>query len=227
LDESGYIAISAHQNTIGWTFTLNARDIQRLTAAHLYLEFGNGASMITSVTEGAFLRDGGNALFLHTERGTVTDISMGRLNPDNPSVSGDGVLATVEVASSGGQVPGLRLVYDLRDPGNGVIDAADISDTYVEAIPIRFSLEPAYPNPFNATTNFTLNIAELAQVKLIVFNVLGQEVATILNRELVAGQHRVLWEARADNGVALVSGVYFVKMETIGHVDVQKIVLLR
>ena len=60
-----------------------------------------------------------------------------------------------------------------------------------------------------------------------VFNVLGQSVATVLNRELQAGQHRILWEARADNGVALVSGVYFVQMEALGNTEVQKIVLLR
>lgn len=225
LDENGIIAVEARQNANGWTFTLNARDIRNLMTAHLYLEF-DGNAVITSVTEGGFLRNGGNALFLHTERGNVTDISMGRLNPEDPSVSGDGMLATIEVVSSS-QVPTLRLVYDLRSPGNGVIDAGDIVDAPVTAMPLRFSLEPAYPNPFNATTNFTLNIAELANVKLVVFNLLGQEVATVLNRELTAGQHRVLWEARADNGTALVSGVYFVQMETVGHVDVQKIVLLR
>jgi hypothetical protein len=225
LDDSGFIAVQARQNADGWTFTFNANDIQDLTSAHLYLEFDQ-SSTITAVTEGGFLREGGNALFLHTERGNITDISMGRLNPRNPSVSGTGILAVVEVASSG-EMPSLRLVYDLRSSGNNVIDAGDIADTYVDAIPLEFSLEPAYPNPFNAATNFTLNIAELTQVKLTVFNILGQEVATILNKQLAAGQHRLLWEARADNGTALVSGVYFVQMETLGHVDVQKIVLLR
>jgi hypothetical protein len=225
LDQNRTITVTGRQNENGWTLEIQAREIDDLSTAHLYIETGDAS--ILSVREGGFLRGDGNALFLRTVRGNAADISMGRLNRADPSVSGSGVLVTVELATPSTQLPNIRLAYELRAPGNGMIDAADVSDARIEAVPTKFSLAPAYPNPFNAATNFTLNIAEASNVKLTVFNVLGQQVATILNRELQAGMHRVLWEARADNGVALVSGVYFVQMEALGTTNVQKIVLLR
>jgi hypothetical protein len=227
LDANPAITVAARPSNDGWLIELQARDISDLSSAHLYLEVANTGAMITAVRQGDFLSSGGNAIFLHTRRTNVVDISMGRLNRDEPTVSGSGILATIELSTPNTNDLDIRLAYELRDDRNGVIDAAGLRDSDVEPIPTSFSLASPYPNPFNATTTFTLHIAQAAPVKLSVFNVLGQQVATILNRPLQAGAHRILWEARADNGVALGSGVYFVQLESIGNLDVQKVVLLR
>jgi hypothetical protein len=97
----------------------------------------------------------------------------------------------------------------------------------VQAIPDKFSLGKPYPNPFNSATTFTLNLSDAGRVSLRVFNLLGQEVARILDKDLPAGVHHLIWEARDRNGTALASGLYLVKFEAPGRSDIQKIILLR
>ena len=55
--------------------------------------------------------------------------------------------------------------------------------------PIDFYLSQNYPNPFNPSTNITFNLSETGQIKLVVYNALGQEIATLVNDAVRAGQH--------------------------------------
>ena len=65
------------------------------------------------------------------------------------------------------------------------------------------------PNPFNPTTNISFNLPEAANVELKVYNLMGQEVATLISGSLTAGNHRVIFDAHA-----LPSGLYFSRLTT-------------
>lgn len=78
--------------------------------------------------------------------------------------------------------------------------------------PNDFALDQNYPNPFNPSTMISFRLAVDSKVSLKVFNVLGQEVATLLNGNFVAGSHQVDFNASALN-----SGVYLYKIETTGN----------
>ena len=78
-------------------------------------------------------------------------------------------------------------------------------------VPKVYSLEQNYPNPFNPTTRINFNLATDAKVTLRVFNILGQEVTTLLNGSMAAGQHTVNFDASHLN-----SGVYMYKIEANG-----------
>ena len=84
----------------------------------------------------------------------------------------------------------------------------------------QFTLHQNYPNPFNSQTVIRYRLGKPAPIKIKVFNVLGQEVASLIDEKQAAGNHQVVW--RADN---LSSGVYFYRLES-GHIRIIKKCLL-
>jgi len=91
-----------------------------------------------------------------------------------------------------------------------------------ESLPVEFSLNKNYPNPFNPSTTISFSLAEPSPVKLTVFNMLGQEVATLVDAYLEAGLHRVEF-----NGTDVPSGVYFYRIDAGSYSQTQKMTLLK
>ncbi len=98
----------------------------------------------------------------------------------------------------------------------------DIKEIYNGSIPAKYSLSQNYPNPFNPTTNIQFSLPERTMVTLKVYNVLGQEVAQLVNQELAAGVHKVTFDASD-----LTSGIYIYTLESENFVKTQKMVLLK
>ncbi|MBI5058606.1 T9SS type A sorting domain-containing protein [candidate division KSB1 bacterium] len=95
------------------------------------------------------------------------------------------------------------------------------------SLPQSLVLHPCFPNPFNpeTTIRFELPTAELATVEL--YNMLGQRVATLMNRPLPAGMQELKWSGVDDHGSIVGSGIYFVRLSTIHGVATQKLLLMR
>jgi hypothetical protein len=91
-----------------------------------------------------------------------------------------------------------------------------------QPIPTQTALFQSYPNPFNPSTMIRFELAQSSHTMLRVFDVLGREVATLVNEKKAAGQHAVEWLP-----TNLPSGVYYCRLEADGHVNTQKLVLLR
>ena len=92
----------------------------------------------------------------------------------------------------------------------------------IGVIPGEFALDAAYPNPFNPTTTLRYDVARTGQVSLKVFNVMGQEVASLVDRQVQAGSHMITFDASS-----LTSGVYFVRMQADGFSAVRKVMLMK
>jgi hypothetical protein len=88
--------------------------------------------------------------------------------------------------------------------------------------PLSFTLSQNYPNPFNPATKIQFTIPAAQQVTLRVFNLLGQEVATLVNGPLTAGTHEVSFDASR-----LASGVYMYKIIAGEYVSAKKMLLLK
>jgi hypothetical protein len=97
----------------------------------------------------------------------------------------------------------------------------DVEDD-VESVPTGFQLFQNYPNPFNPTTAIRFGLPVSGWVSLKIFNMLGQEIATLVNDFKSAGIHTVTF-----NAFGLPSGVYFYKVESAGKGAVRKLVLLK
>jgi hypothetical protein len=89
-------------------------------------------------------------------------------------------------------------------------------------IPKRFDLKQNYPNPFNPTTNIEFDIAKQGNVKLIIYNEMGQEIATLVNQELKAGSYRYDF-----NAGKLASGMYFYRLITDQYAKTNKMILVK
>ncbi len=91
------------------------------------------------------------------------------------------------------------------------------------ATPTTYSLAGAYPNPFNASTTLTVNLPEIAELTVVVYNTLGQEVVRIADGTMSAGKHDFSF-----NASTLSSGVYFVQVRVPGKLDeLRKVVLMK
>ncbi|MBM4160364.1 MAG: T9SS type A sorting domain-containing protein [Ignavibacteria bacterium] len=102
-----------------------------------------------------------------------------------------------------------------------------ISDEDGSEIPWAFDLEQNYPNPFNPTTQIRFTIPKFQQVSLIIYDLLGRQVKTLVNEERHAGQHKVTWDATNDKGVPVATGVYFYQLRAGDLTKTQKLLLIR
>jgi Secretion system C-terminal sorting domain len=90
------------------------------------------------------------------------------------------------------------------------------------SVPEDFALKQNYPNPFNPTTTIEYDVATNGHVVLAVFNSLGQKVATLVDREKVAGQYRLTWDASD-----LPTGIYFYQLRAGSTVISKKMMLIK
>ena len=97
------------------------------------------------------------------------------------------------------------------------------SNDYVDVVnPEVISLGSAYPNPFNPTTSFELNVGNAGHVTMNVYNVMGQVVETLVNNTMDAGSYNITWDATNFS-----SGMYVVKAETANGLASQKVMLVK
>lgn len=93
--------------------------------------------------------------------------------------------------------------------------------------PKGFGILQNYPNPFNPSTQIKYNLTKTDNVVLKVYDILGKEVRSLVNEKLSAGEKVVTWNGLDNNGKAVASGTYFVKLETSIGVDSKKMTLLK
>jgi hypothetical protein len=99
----------------------------------------------------------------------------------------------------------------------------DVNPGDKDLLPTRFALVQNYPNPFNPATTVQFDLPKASNVKLEVFNVLGQRVTTLVNGEVPAGYHKIPWNAGEQ-----ASGLYFYRLTADGNViDTKKMMLLK
>lgn len=80
-------------------------------------------------------------------------------------------------------------------------------------LPTEFKLNQNYPNPFNPSTTVKYEVPKNGKVNLIVYNLQGQKVATLVNNYQTAGYHQIMWNGANDRGQKVSSGVYFLRMQ--------------
>jgi len=95
-------------------------------------------------------------------------------------------------------------------------------DGHPQPIPREFSLGQNYPNPFNPVTHFGFLISDFGFVSLKVYDMLGREVATLINEEKTPGEYEVTWDAST-----MPSGIYFYRIKAEGVVETRKLIILR
>jgi hypothetical protein len=101
------------------------------------------------------------------------------------------------------------------------ITTSDIEESF-NSIPKEYALAQNYPNPFNPSTKIEYSIPQLSNVVIKAFDILGNEIETLVNEEKQVGTYEITWSAEN-----LPSGVYFYRLQAGDFIETKKMVLLR
>ena len=102
-----------------------------------------------------------------------------------------------------------------------------VQESMEAALPAVFSLAPNYPNPFNSQTVIRFDLPAKEEVELVLYNLAGQKVATLVQGMRTAGSYSVRWDGRDETGRELAAGVYLYRLQAGTRVEARKLLLLR
>lgn len=94
-------------------------------------------------------------------------------------------------------------------------------------IPIAYGLSQNFPNPFNPSTKIIVDVPQRGTVRLVIYSIIGQEVATLMDGHYEAGKYEVTWQGRDGFGLPAASGVYVYKLEAGQYIQARKMVLMK
>jgi hypothetical protein len=144
----------------------------------------------------------------------VMDIAAETITDCTQSASYEIVLGTNETARTLRILAGDQKFIDQHRDG-------------IPLTPLSYGLEQNYPNPWNPATTIRYTVAHSGMVVLDIFNVLGQKIKTLVNRQQALGVYTEQWNGRDDSGVEVPSGVYIYRLTTSAFVQSKRMVLVR
>ena len=94
-------------------------------------------------------------------------------------------------------------------------------------MPTEFALHQNYPNPFNPITTLRYELPENGLVNIIIYDMLGREVKTLINHTQDTGYRSVIWDATNDYGKPVSAGIYLYQIQAGEYISTKKMVLLK
>lgn len=104
--------------------------------------------------------------------------------------------------------------------------ATDIDDDNSN-LPTAYALNQNYPNPFNPSTTISFDLPERSNVRLEIYNLLGQKIATLIDQTLAAGEYKVAWGGKNSAGQPIASGIYIYRLLADDFLQTKKMLLLK
>lgn len=100
-------------------------------------------------------------------------------------------------------------------------------DDQAEGLPFAYELKTNHPNPFNPLTIIEFAIPVRSHVRILVYDLLGRKIRTLVDKEHSAGRHTIIWNGRKNNGEPAASGIYFYTIKSGDFVDTKRMILLK
>jgi len=140
-------------------------------------------------------------------------------------VAGTGVVLTLSWTVYASD--GLAEIEATNGPRSITFDAGFVLSIDEDLLPDIFALHQNYPNPFNPVTTIRFDVPDESHIRMDVYNILGQQVATLVNSTLQPGFHAIRWNGTNDMGKPLASGMYIYKIQAKDFISVKKLVLMK
>ena len=123
----------------------------------------------------------------------------------------------------------LTVAYDFRGKDGEKIESAvqEFEFEIRSNIPKEYQLLNNYPNPFNPSTTIEFDLSVQGDIRLTIYNLLGEVVKTFADQALEPGRHTIVWKGDSNSGVAVSSGIYFYSLRTGNFHSVKKMLLVR
>ena len=118
------------------------------------------------------------------------------------------------------------LLWNNEVPWVLYIDLSELSTDNI-GMPLEFTLHQNYPNPFNPITSIRYDLPNAGNVSLVIYDMMGREVRTLLNNNTEAGFQSVTWDATNNFGNSVGAGVYIYQIKADGFIQSKKMILLK
>ncbi|MFC1484500.1 FG-GAP-like repeat-containing protein [Candidatus Neomarinimicrobiota bacterium] len=129
---------------------------------------------------------------------------------------------------TGNESPPRILVYESLGGGSDAFGVEEVSATDPYSLaPTAFALHQNFPNPFNPVTTVSFDLNQATNVSLVVYDLVGHEVVSLVNRYMGVGNYEVLWNGHNADGSLVPTGVYIARMATPGYSRSIKMVLMK
>ncbi|MCD4651067.1 MAG: T9SS type A sorting domain-containing protein [Candidatus Cloacimonetes bacterium] len=161
-------------------------------------------------------------------RPTVTNYKVYRNEEEVGMVAGN-IIYYTDIGLAGGEyIYFVTAMYDqIESVASNEITLSIVGNDDNNMIPVVTELNNNYPNPFNPVTTIGYSLKETGMVNVIVFNMRGQKVTTLVNETQKAGRYSVVWDGKSDTGKDISSGVYFYRMKTGRYTSTKKMILMK
>jgi subtilisin family serine protease len=202
-----------------------------LNSATIGIENGDGTIGTQIAYNAAYVH---NSLAVRISRGATW---LTQSPTSGVVAAGDSLLIMARVNATGlvegTYIASVRIFSN--DPTQGVLEqpvvrleVTDILGIERELVlPTEYALRPNFPNPFNPSTVIRFQLPVDAAVSLKVYNLLGQEVRTLVSGAQTAGFKKVVWDGRNNGGQSVSSGIYVYRLQAPGFVKSRKMMLLK
>jgi hypothetical protein len=156
-------------------------------------------------------------LIFQVDDPSVKTVDLETVNLENPHHS---LLFVYHKLDASGKIVGqLREVPEFNSVSASLSGAG--------SLPQQYELGQNYPNPFNPTTDIEFALPKAGQVSLVVYNVLGQEVKSLVDGQMDAGNHTVTWDGTNSHGQSVSSGIYFYRLSAGEYNATKKMLMLK
>ena len=201
----------------------------------------------------AKITPGGFAVILprNAQSGEIEIQSQGSVRLTNGEISENGLFLSRRSASGKHQIINFglfrgpvegndpALIFSVDDPAaekhfsyrffgsSGDLISSGSATFFDSPLPTQFTLHQNSPNPFNTITTIAYDIPEPTHVEIVIYDLLGSKVTTLVNKEMYPGFHSAVWNGRDDRGRLVASGMFIVQMTSSSFMNVRKMVMLK
>lgn len=140
---------------------------------------------------------------------------------------GEASLLQIQVEAIGQVDEQAPLTFAEATLNGGGLQTRTVEDIHSFSLPEAYTLLPNWPNPFNPETSLRYSLPQAGVVQLVVYDMLGQKVRTLVDNHQEAGAYTVPWDGHDSAGRAVASGTYFYRIQAEGFSKTRKMTLLR
>lgn len=206
----GWIPLDELSQVYQGSITLPAQDMWIEIELDTPFTYNGTSNLAIAIHENQPGSDDQAGYFYNTESRSCRSIhytdGTSQIDPANPA---DGTLKTA--------YPNIKMHFG---------DPTSIEDDITSALKLT-GLKSNYPNPFNPETTVSYSLAEAGHAQINIYNLKGQLVRRLLNSEMVAGEHEVIWKGHDDHNREVSSGVYFIRLNAGKHSSTKKMIMMK
>ncbi len=183
-----------------------------IKALHCVFTYDHSVLEFISVEKSPELNEAADVFCDGRDRKEGADFSMALLGSER-TIGGSGAIATFLFRRIKQGNPTIDFTsIDLRDAENKMLPVIKFVGGRTPHIPQSYELSQNYPNPFNPSTVILYDLEQAGHVTIIIYNIQGQAVRTLLDADRPAGSYRISWDGRNNNGEPVANGIYLYRM---------------